>query len=383
MRNYLTSIGATLIPWGSDAAFLPDTFGAPEAEYAAIRRHVGILPCGHRGLVMVRGQDRLDLLNRLASHKFDDLKEGQVRRAFVLDGEGHIRFDFIACALNDTLWLDTDANDAPALAKIIDDRVFAEDCTAAHAADWARISLMGPAAPRLLSLLCDQNLAELAPWQAQKIALGGESCAVFRHDQTGSPNLHAWVPGKISVNLFHHLLESAGFDPAQPLDANTANQRREGLRGRPIGWDAFNTARIEAGHALFHLDFGPDSLPAECGKPAFTEAVHLQKGCYPGQEAVARMHNMGHPKRLLVGLQCADLPPAGAQVLEADPVKRANAARGGQIGGITSSTLSPMLGAAPVALAVMKWGKHAVGGQVVIEANGHHTTAQVVALPLA
>jgi folate-binding protein YgfZ len=381
LRDLLSSLGATLLPWGADHAWIPDTFGAPEAEYAALRRHVGILPCGHRGLVRVTGKDAGDLLNRVASNKLADLAEGQTRRAFVLDGDGHIRFDFTALGgEGGAVFLDTDANDAAALAKVVNDRVFAEDCAAADlSAAWSRFLLAGPAAHRLLSLLSGQDLAELAPWQAKTLTLGGEECRVFRHDQTGSPNLHLWVPAAIASPLFHAMLEAAGFDPEQPLDADTANLRRAGLRGRPIGWDAFNTARIESGTALFHLDFGPDSLPAECGKVTFAEAVHLQKGCYPGQEAVARMHNLGHPKRILVKLKCAQLPPAGAQVVEADEAKRASAARGGQVGGITGSTLSPMLGAAPLALAVVKWGKHAVGAKVAVEAGGAFAAAEVVA----
>lgn len=381
LRDLLTSLGATLIPWGADHAWIPDTFGAPEAEYAAIRRHVGVLPGGHRGLVCVAGKDAGDLLNRLASNKLADLAAGQARRAFVLDGDGHIRFDLTAFAAADgAVFLDTDACDAQALAKVVNDRVFSEDCAATNLSPaWSRFLLAGPAAHRLLSLLAGVDLGDLTLWQAQTLTLGGEACHVFRHDQTGSPNLHLWVPAAIASPLFHSMLEAAGFDPAQPLDADTANLRRAGLRGRPIGWDAFNTARIESGTALFHLDFGPDSLPAECGKAAFAEAVHLQKGCYPGQEAVARMHNLGHPKRVLVKLKCTELPPAGAQVVEADEAKRASAARGGQVGGITGSTLSPMLGAAPLALAVVKWGKHAMGAKVAVEVGGSFASAEVVA----
>ena len=301
----------------------------------------------------------------------------------MLGGEGHIRCDFTAFALGGALWLDTDATDAVTLAKIINDRVFAEDCAAENlGAAWSRFTLAGPAAPRLLSLLCGETLAELKPWQAQNIPLGGETCAVFRHDQTGTPNLHVWAPSAIEVPLFHAMLEAAGFDPAQPISAETANLRRDGLRGRPIGWDAFNTARIEAGHALFHLDFGPDSLPAECGAQTFAEAVHLNKGCYPGQEAVARMHNMGHPKRVVAGLKCEALPAAGAQVLEGDETKRKSAPRGGQIGAITGSTMSPMLGATPLALAVVKWGRHAPGTQVAVEVDGVAVKAEVVGLPV-
>src|SRR5206468_6008208 len=96
---------------------------------------------------------------------------------------------------------------------------------------------------------------------------------------------------------------------------------------RAAGWAAYNAARIEAGRPLFGIDFDDSVLPAETGQLA--RAVSFTKGCYLGQEVVARMHARGQVARQLVGIKMDDraLPIAGASIFDASQ----NA-----IGGITS-----------------------------------------------
>src|ERR1700677_3091319 len=96
---------------------------------------------------------------------------------------------------------------------------------------------------------------------------------------------------------------------------------------RPAGWAVFNTTRIEAGRAMFGIDFDDSVLPAETGQ--LDRAVSFTKGCYLGQEIVARMHARGQVARQIVGIRMKEdaLPIAGAAILD----KEKN-----QIGGITS-----------------------------------------------
>jgi folate-binding protein YgfZ len=150
----------------------------------------------------------------------------------------------------------------------------------------------------------------------------------------------------------------------------TAGGRR---RARPAGWHAYNIARIEAGTPLHHVDFGTESLPHESG--VIGERVSFRKGCYLGQEVVARMESLGKPKQRLVGLRIAEdaLPVAGSPVFELG----ADGAPGNPVGSITSSTLSPMLGASSVAFAMVRTA-HAEPGTVLgVPAEGVRATATV------
>ena len=217
--------------------------------------------------------------------------------------------------------------------------------------------------------------------------LAGVKVTVYRRDLCGVPGFGLWIPTAEAAHVYQSLLNASGYEADEPdhktdpqVAADFAKRRRESLRGRPIGWSAFNTARIEAGSPIFHIDFGHDSLPAETG--VLDEAVSFTKGCYLGQEIVARMKSLGHPKRLLVGLrvQGDQLPIAGSQVTEPAEAGGQNsnpAATHNIIGGITSSAVSPLLGQRPVVFAVMKWGRHTPGTRVLVPTEAGLAEAEV------
>lgn len=359
-----------------------ETFGEFPAEYAAIRQRVGIMHLPHLGLLRLTGFDRADLLHRLLTQDIKGMAHGQSRRAFQLNDKGRIVADVIVHHGDADTWLQTDRLDLTALRTLLESKIFTEDVTIEDFSPQRTIfALHGPAAWPLLQALTDgpTHAAPLHPGHHTVMALAGVPVTISRRDICAVTGLDLFVPSEEATDLYQKLLDAAGFDPQADIDATFAEKRRGGLRGRPIGWRAFNTARIEAGSPLFHVDFATDSLPAETG--ILDQAVSFTKGCYLGQEIVARMKNLGHPKRILVGLKIAGdaLPVAGAQVLEAlDP--QTPSAQGQPIGGITSSTLAPMLGNTPIAFAVLKWGKHAPGTAVDIVAEGYPVRAVVQGL---
>jgi folate-binding protein YgfZ len=142
---------------------------------------------------------------------------------------------------------------------------------------------------------------------------------------------------------------------------------------RPVGWAAFNTTRIEAGRAIFGIDFDDSILPHETGA-VLGRAVSFTKGCYPGQEIVARMHARQQVARKIAGIRVDGdtLPIAGAKIFDA---------QGNEIGGVTSSTISPVLSNAAIALALLKRPHFNVGATVHVPAEGEMRKATVVELP--
>lgn len=344
LRADLENMGVPLLPWG-EAGCMPVSFGAPEAEYAALRRGCAILPGAHAGLIEVSGADRLKWLNGLSAQKIDDLRPGEVRRSFFLRGDGTLRALAAVVATAEALYLDLDLNDTAPMLAHLEAMLFAEDCRLRQV-KAAKVSLLGPAAAKFL---------------------GAETGLLsYRLDQCGVPAFHLWGAD------WNALVARSGWRPAPAAaaDAGRAAAPPPSCAARPIGWEAFNTARVEAAEPLFHLDFGPDSLPAETGPALFEAATHLRKGCYPGQEAVARMHNLGHPKRVCAALKADLLPEAGTLLLEPDETKRASSPRGGQLGVVTSSALSPAHGAEPRLLGVVKWGKHTPGTRFALAGGG-------------
>jgi folate-binding protein YgfZ len=153
-----------------------------------------------------------------------------------------------------------------------------------------------------------------------------------------------------------------------------------GLPGglRAIGWHAYNMARIEAGTPIFLTDFGPGTLPHETGRRVLDQAVSFSKGCYPGQEVVARMQNLGHPKQVLTGIRIERdaVPMTGAFVLDRD------ADDAETIGAITSAAPCPMLGNIAGGFAMMQWSKANVGDVVFIDIEGTRAPAHLSDTPL-
>jgi folate-binding protein YgfZ len=370
--------GAEWVRYGQNEAAveIADTFGAYEAEYAAVRGRVGIMHLPQRGVLRLSGKDVKDFLHRLTTQDINGMAAGETRRGFQLNVKGRIVADMLIHHDDADTWLDTYRCDIAELAKVLDMRLFAEDVKMQDVSGkYELFALHGPAATALIEKLGGEPLDE--PGTHHMMQLAGATASVYRHDICGSPGYGVWCEAEYAAPLYQAMLDAAGYDADAPdpqvdphAAADAAAKRRDTLRGRPIGWAAFNTARIEAGSPLFHVDFGADCLPHETS--LLDETTSFTKGCYIGQEIVARMQNLGHPKRLLVGLRFDDarLPVAGSQVFDHED-------RGTVIGAITSSTISPMRGHTAIAIAMIKWGKHRPNTKVVVPAEGQMVEAAV------
>lgn len=374
---------------GGEPIMIAEHFGAYEAEYASIRQRVGIMHLPQRGLLELRGADVKDFLHRLLTQDINGMTGGMTRRSFQLNQKGRIIADLYIHHGDESTWLEGDRFDLPAVAQTLDAKLFGEDVTITDFADQrVHFALHGPASAALLEALADdkagpQRVAGMPDTTHVLTLLGEAKTSVTRRDTCGVLGLMLFVPTDHATKVYQALLDAAGFeldapDPNEDPDgaADAAMRRRQSLRGRPIGWQALNTARIEAGSPLFHIDFGPDSLPAEVGPSLFERAVSLKKGCYLGQEIVARMHSLGHPKRVLVGFEVAggELPVAGTQVLPEDGDTSKI------IGGVTSSTHSALLGHKAIGFAVIKWGFHEAGTAVRVPVGGELVAAHITGL---
>jgi folate-binding protein YgfZ len=397
--DLLARLGAEAMPYGppgDDGTSLEivEAFDRFEAEYAAIRRRVGVMALPQRGVLQLTGADVKDYLHRLCTQQINELEGGRSVRAFQLDEKGQIAADLIVHhgdpGSGGSTWLESDGFDLPWVAELLEQRLFTEDVTVQ---DWRDrrmfLWLLGPAAVQLLTAVAapgkDQEAAGRVgsmPGTHHVLTVAGvQNVTAYRWDVGSVLGVRLAVPTDDAPAVFRGLLEAAGYevdDAEREPDAAFAERRRASLRGRPVGWSAFNTVRIEEGVPWPHVDFGRDSLPAEVPGPhGIDAAVSFSKGCYLGQEVVARMKSLGHPKKLLVGLtvddDSAELPVAGSQVVEAGEKEKV-------IGGVTSSTLSPLRGQAPIALAVVRWGRHRPGTKVRVPAGGKLIDATVTAM---
>ena len=346
-------------------------YGLLELEYAAFRRGAAVVERSCRGTVAVRGGDRIEFLNRMVTQELKGMAAGDVRTGFWLNRKGRIEADLVfaevPAAVDDDAFMliDLDVHDAARTVTSLTAFLFNEDVHLAdQTAAWGRLAVHGPEGAMLLSNAGadDASLEALnADLRCVRTQLAGVPAVLVRRDQCGSPGVEVFVPASGLARVWDALVSQH--------DATAGGRRR----ARPAGWHAYNIARIEAGTPLHHVDFGTESLPHESG--VIGERVSFRKGCYLGQEVVARMESLGKPKQRLVGLRIAEdaLPVAGSPVFELG----ADGAPGNPVGSITSSTLSPMLGASSVAFAMVRTA-HAEPGTVLgVPAEGVRATATV------
>ncbi len=346
-------------PDGQPACEVVGTFGDLPGEYAAIRRGAALLDCPHRGTLLVTGGDRLDFLDRLLTQAIKGLAPGTTRAAFRLNRKGRIEADLFLIELGDRLLVDLDVHSAATTAAALAALVFSEDVAIADMT--GRLYHLAVHGPQSLEVLAAASGAALAPapGTAATVSLGGAEVVAARRDLTGTIGLELVVEYGAAAAVWDALLASGGRSGV-------------GARVRPAGWHAFNVARIEAGTPLFNVDFGPDNLPHETG--VLHDRVSFRKGCYPGQEIVARTENLGRPRQVLVGLRLgADRQPVAGAELFADE-------GGPAVGVVTSSAVSPMLGAAPVAFAMVRSERSEPGTVLRVDAEGEPTPAVVSAL---
>lgn len=354
------------LPWadgGDPIALVPASYGSVEVEYAALRRGCALLDGCARGIIRVRGKDRLDVLQRMLTQDLRGLESGAVRRSFWLNRKGRIDADLSVVAFDDHWLLECDALDAPGAATSLSSFIFNEDIELVHDATLRVLSLAGPSTFEALTAV-GADTGVLAPSDARScmVHVAGIPCHAWRLDWFGVPTVHLACAAERAAELWKALL----------AQVDLAHGRR---RVRPCGWYAQNIARIEAGEPWCHVDFGRESLPHESG--VLRERVSFTKGCYLGQEIVARMESLGKPKQVVAALRIVGdaLPSAGEQVF--------SLTEGGglaeQVGAVTSSTLSPMLGAVSIALATVRTAHAAPGTILAVNAEG--MTARAVVQP--
>jgi folate-binding protein YgfZ len=350
-----------------DQTQIVSTFGEPEAEYAAIRKATALMDQPQRGVLEVSGKDRLPFLNNLLTNATWDkqsnrgLEAGQGVYAFFLGNNGRIKADMNVIERGDRTLLEMDARLVESVRAAFDKYLFAEQVTLTNRiGSWHEISLLGPGALGILREVGGE-VPELSAIASTSIRAFDTEITVWRDDICGVPGYHLIFEVEAATRIWQKLLSRFG----QPTELG-----RRALR--PAGWAAFNAARVETGRPLFGIDFDDSVLPHETGQ--LDRAVSFTKGCYLGQEIVARMQARGQFSRQIVGIKMADdaLPIAGT-IVQDD--------KHNQIGGITSSTVSPVLSNAAICLGIVKKQFTPVETILNIPAEGQMRKGTVVELP--
>jgi folate-binding protein YgfZ len=292
------------------------------SDYELVTESAGLVDRSDRAKFVVRGSEAANFLQGQVSNDVEALEPGSGCYATVLSHKGKLRTDLRVLRAEDSFWLDTEAIGHTVLEHMLRTYSLGRDVQFEDLTDSrALLSLVGPAARERL-------------------------------DAAPPAEEHAFVSGEHGV----YVASQFGVDVIAPAGTS--------LDVEPVSQEAAECLRIEAGRPRLGYDMDADTIPQEAG--INERAVSFTKGCYVGQETVARLHYKGKPNRHLRGLRLSEPAERGKDIVLGEKV----------VGRLGSTCVSPRLG--PIALALVR--REAEPGASV-EVGG--ATAEVVELPFA
>ncbi|HYQ79129.1 MAG TPA: folate-binding protein [Solirubrobacterales bacterium] len=307
-----------------------------DAQYRQLREECGLVEWPDRGLLIVGGAEAADYLQGQLTNDVEAIGPGEGAYAALLDRKGHMQADMRVLRPGEgpELWLDLEAAGLAAASRHLQMYKIGREVEVTDASgEHALLSLVGPRAAEIA------GGAPLPEHACETLTVGGAECLAIG----SAEGIDLIVPAAERERAREALL-AAGAVEASP--------------------EAAEILRIEAGRPRFGAEMGTATMPAEAG--IVEQAVSFTKGCYIGQETVARLHYKGKPNRHLRGLRFS-APAAPGLALRLGEK---------EVGTVGSAAVSPAFGA--VGLAILRR-EAEPGATVAVGEDG--VTAEVVALP--
>ncbi len=304
-------------------------YASVAAEYEALQSHAAMFDRSHRGRVRILGTQAAAMVNGLVTNDVAGLASGQGCYAAALTAKGKIIADVRAFVDGDSVLTDAPPRAAAAWAEMI--KKFVNPRSAPHVDETAALRTLGifGATSRVVVAAVTgvpaPALTALSPYEHATVRIGEDKVLVVRSPELAMDGFELIMP----TSAYESLWESAVANGAVPA-----------------GLDAWEIARVEAGRPEWGLDIDDTTIPQEAN---FDElhAISYTKGCYVGQETVARVHFRGHVNKHLRGLTVEDAgtaPPPFAATLHEES--------GNQVGDVRTGVVSPRLGG--IALAMVR-----------------------------
>jgi tRNA-modifying protein YgfZ len=308
-----------------------------DGQYRALREGAGYF-LRSRAMLLVSGPDAAEYLQGQLTNDVEGLAPGEGCYAALLDRKGHLVSDMRVLRLESdggSIWLDLDPSPSDGVLKHLRTYSIGRDLQIEDVGErWAILSAIGPRAGELTGFegLGPEHVQRYREWEGTEV-LG--------------------VATDLGVDLI------ARADQAEALE-----QLLRDAGVVEVSEAAAEILRVESGRPRFGRDMGPESMPAEAG--IVERAVDFEKGCYIGQEPVARLHYRGKPNRTLRGLCLSGPVEAGERLLLGER----------EVGRVGTTCISPALGS--IALTILR--REAEPGDRLSVGDGE-VTAEVVELP--
>jgi folate-binding protein YgfZ len=355
LHEFHQSLGARFAEL--NGAPVVNDYGDWLAEHAALCETAGVLDLSFRSRLCLVGADRARFLHGQVTNDVKKLHAGEGCYAAITTAKGKMESDLNIFCLADELLLDFEPGLTEKISQRLEKYIVADDVQIVDAAPhYGLLSVQGRKAElviRSLDLFADVPAKPLGSLKISEASLG--EIYLMNHARLGTTGFDLFVP-----------INSLGAVADKLIAAAKA------AGGRACGWQAFETARIEAGIPRFGADMDETNIPLECGIES--RAVTYTKGCYIGQEVINRIHSVGHVNRELRGLRLADnlksLPARGDKLFR----------DGKEIGFVSSAVKSPKLNA-DIALGYVRREGNQIGNELILRNAVGESPVKIVVLP--
>ena len=253
---------------------VPKAYSNAANEYAAVTQRVAVADRSYIGRLRINGNDAIDLLDRLSTNRLVDLQEGRIMGTVLTNSKGRVIDLVLLLRREDHLLAFTGPQTRERVAEWIDFYTFAEDVTVEDETEaTAMLSLLGPRAADAV-----EGLAGLELYQSTDLEIGGVQATVVRTDFAGLPGYDIVAPAVGGDAVWTALVDGGA---------------------EPVGTDVLELVRIENGVPAHGAELNEDYNPLEAGLKGF---ISFNKGCYIGQEVVARLDTYDKVQKHLVRL---------------------------------------------------------------------------------
>jgi len=293
---------------------IPLHFGDQLAEYEAAQQHVALLDRSHEGRLQLTGADRLEVLHRISTNDLHTMQPGEGRATVFTKANARIIDRLVVYNLPEQTLALAGPGRGGAVANMLQRQVFFNDDMqiADITPQTAQFTLHGPQASQVLNTLGIHVESAQSQLYAKQTTLGGVDVIVAQRKPLVGPYWSIIVLHKEAANLVWQAITQAG--------------QSHGLR--PAGSLTYNALRIQSGRPAIGRELTADYLPLEVG---LWDEVSFTKGCYTGQEIIARMESRSRLAKVLVRLQLPHAVETPASLHQA----------GRTVGTVTSSVAAP------------------------------------------
>ena len=274
---------------------VPAAYKDAASEYRAATEDVALIDRSYLGRFHVQGKDAIDLLNRLSTYKVDVLPEGTGAATVLLTNKGRVIDLLHLFATQDGLLMTTSPHTRQRVAEWVELYTFLEEVELEDTTErTAMLTLHGPEVEGLLQRLLSMDPVHLELYGSTKASLNGTDVTLLRTDPLDSPGYDMVVAAEEAGLIWQALVDGGAT---------------------PIGEEAYNTLRIQAGVPRYGWELSEAVNPWEVN---FDRYIHFEKGCYTGQEVVLRLYNYNKVQRRLVSLQLPSGDVANGATLQAE-----------------------------------------------------------------